>query len=187
MLVTALDEEEGQEEVADMKFQLLASLKLLPLTAYASKKQIKKAQNTLPNTFPFKVNANIYQSKESVVRNKELFFRKCMEQFPKQSHYGWIDRDYLNNPVYEYQAFQWDLLEDQKIHVGMKLQGVDTSLYIIPKEKLLWFMTRLNMAYSQGASSENEAFETIIAEDPQIFTVYDYSDRHQLIEAFYYE
>ncbi len=188
MFFTAWEERESplQQEILLKNFSYLSHLYYFPLTVYGPKKCIKALTSIFPNTFPLEEIGINYQKKDVLERGLSLFLKKGIEQFSQYSHYGWVKMDYLTYSLYDKQAFIWESLKDDHIHLGVKNGKIDEGLLILPKEKLLWFSEEM-LQYQKEGKSLNQGLETMVEKTPYFFTLYDFDQYHQLLEAFLYE
>ena len=109
-----------------------------------------------------------------------------MEQFPQYTHYGWIKMDYLSDPYYHKQAFNWEGLKDDNIHLGVRCGKIDEGLFIVPEEKSTWFLQELE-EYEKEGKTLTTALEGLVDRNPHLFSLYDYDENHHLLEAFLYK
>lgn len=188
MFVTAWEEKLSclKQQLSLEAFYNLALLRFFPVTAYGPQKQVKTMQRILPNSFPLEEELG---EEKHIFTHKKLgiFLRKCMEQFPLYTHYGWVNMDYLPYPLYEKQAFNWEALDDQKIHIGYKDNQVDPSFFILPRKEVAWFVEKFEKGLVEAESSVTDVLTQLINENTTMFTLYDYSGEHLLLEAFLYE
>ena len=189
MFVTAWKEgkEPLQNQVQLEYFYCLSRLEYFPLTAYGPKRQLKTMQHILPNSFPMDESKLNYGQNPFLGKELNLFLLKAREQFPLYSHYGWVEMDYLQYSLYPKQAFTWQNLADDKIHIGVKNGQVDGQLFILPAQKVAWFVDRMEEGKLRGKKSTEEIFEYLIKAYKEEFTVYDYGENHQLLEIFLHE
>lgn len=173
-------------------FNNLAQLRHFPLSCYCSPDWAPRLQKILPNTHsqPEGEGSNrkksaqpVYGEYDAFQLSKPFFIARAARQFPSHTHYGWIDMGYLHHPLYPLTNFVWDTLADDHIHLA-EVDGLpDTSLFIIPKEKVSWLMdmTSVLQATPEDGPGDTGLFRWLIAAYPDQFTLHPMEQKEALL------
>lgn len=168
----------------------LAELKHLPVTCYGAPDKVRALQAFIPNTYGLKAGKApvsggplvSYGPAGAFARSKTAFLLKGATQFPHYTHYGWIDLEYQRHPLYKGTAFGWRFLQDGKIHLAKVWDRPDTSLFIVPRERLPWLAQHMAVLEAPGEEQGDEVlFLCLIATYPDAFTLHPMIEPKRLL------
>lgn len=168
----------------------LASLRNLPLLAYADPMQLRRMTDFLPNVMEFKprymmdVPVDAPQLLQKL--SKAAILAKARDRELTHSHYIWLDADCVQVPYYPGAAFRFDQVCTDRIMMAMVNGEPDPSMFCVP-DKLILTLARemearcLTFLNQRGdLPMEADLWKLIIREHPEWFQLVVYPVRQQL-------
>jgi hypothetical protein len=159
--------------------QRLATLKHLPLLAYAEPLLLRRITDFLPNVMEFKprymMDVPVDAPQVLQTLSKAAILARARDRELTHSHYVWLDADCVQYPVYDRTVFYWSRLCTDRIVLSTVNTVPDPSMVVVPEALVLplaqemtaraqWWLDRRGTL-----PTETELWQLVVRENPDWF------------------
>lgn len=168
----------------------LASLRHLPLLAYADPLQLRQITDFLPNVMEFKPRymMEVPVDAPQIIQqlSKAAILAKARDRELTPSHYVWLDADCVQIPLYPHTFFRWSKVCTDKIMLAMVNGVPDPTMFVVPDGLILTLaremearcLTYLNQR--GDLPTETQLWQLVIREHPEWFQLVVFPVERQL-------
>lgn len=177
------------------RFRHLTAIRDAAVLCFADAFTARQLMRFEPNVLEYKPHYALRADRRVIMADPENYLRLCRpfllaqakERLLTNSHYLWIDFDYLKYPVYEKERIQWEMLCTSKIAIAMVGHQPDPSLIVVPEARIQPLCREIislcddHVRRSDRLPEENALWKALIREHPDWFELIDLPNPGELL------